>query len=45
MASHLIMASQNYYSSSGSTKFSITATKAVGATADVAKTLTIPGKY
>ena len=39
MASHWLWLAKNYYSSSGSTKFSITATKAVGATADVAKTL------
>ena len=37
--------SHKFYSSSGSIKLSNTATKAVGATADVAKTFTTPGKY
>ena len=45
MASHKLWLAKKYYYSSGRTKFSITATKAVGATADVAKTLTTPGKY
>ena len=34
-----------YYSSSGKIKFNTTATRAVGATADVARTFTIPGRY
>ncbi len=39
------MTSHKFYSSSGSIKLSNTETKAVGATADVAKTFTTPGKY